>query len=61
MRPILNMTLIFLSSLRDPKPLVVGLQWIVECAKRKRRVGETPFLVDLSDEDVVGTRVRESP
>ena len=35
--------------LRDPKPLVVGIAWVVECVEQRRRVDETKFLVDVED------------
>ncbi|KAG6816582.1 hypothetical protein H0H87_004882 [Tephrocybe sp. NHM501043] len=33
--------------LRDPKPLVVGIAWVVECAEQRTKVDETKFLVNL--------------
>lgn len=39
----------FLRMLRDPKPLVVGIAWVVECVEQRRRVDETKFLVDVED------------
>ena len=39
----------------DTKPLVVGITWVVECAEKRERVKETPFLVDLYLENVAGT------
>lgn len=35
--------------LRDPKPLVVGIAWVVECVEQRKRVDETKFLVDIED------------
>ena len=35
--------------LRDPKPLVVGIAWVVECVEQRKRVNETKFLVDVED------------
>jgi len=35
--------------LRDPKPLVVGIAWVVECVEQRKRVDETKFLVDVED------------
>ena len=35
--------------LRDPKPLVVGIAWVVECVEQRKRVEETKFLVDVED------------
>ena len=48
----------FLPSCRlfeDPKPLVVGIQWVVECAEKHARVDETPYLVDLEGVGVAGS------
>ena len=38
-----------LRMLRDPKPLVVGIAWVVECVEQRKRVDETKFLVDVED------------
>ena len=35
--------------LRDPKPLVVGIAWVVECVEQRKKVDETKFLVDVED------------
>lgn len=35
--------------LRDPKPHVVGIAWVVECVEQRTQVDESKFLVDLSD------------
>ena len=43
------------SGLNDPKPLVVGIAWVVECAERKAHVDETKYLVSLENENVAGT------
>jgi hypothetical protein len=40
--------------MRDPKPFVVGISWVVECAEKCRRVGEENFLVDLEGLNVAG-------
>ena len=39
----------------DPKPLVVSISWVVECAEKRIRADETPYLVDLQFENVAGT------
>lgn len=41
--------------LRDPKPLVVGISWVVECVEQRKQVDETKFLVDLDGMNVAGT------
>lgn len=38
-----------LRMLRDPKPLVVGIAWVVECVEQRKRVDESKFLVDVED------------
>lgn len=43
------MLTIFFRMLRDPKPLVVGIAWVVECVEQRKRVDETKFLVDVED------------
>ncbi len=44
---------------KDPKPLVVGIAWVVECVEKRQRVEETRFLVDLAMANVAGVnRVR---
>ncbi len=40
--------------MREPKPFVVGISWVVECAEKCRRVGEENFLVDLEGVNVAG-------
>jgi hypothetical protein len=40
--------------MREPKPFVVGISWVVECAEKCRRVGEENFLVDLEGLNVAG-------
>jgi len=38
----------------EPKPLVVGIAWVVECAEKRVRADETPFLVNLDNVNVAG-------
>ncbi|KAF8070783.1 hypothetical protein FPV67DRAFT_1412813 [Lyophyllum atratum] len=44
--------------LRDPKPLVVGIAWVVECVEQRKQVDETKFLIDLEGMNVSGTNKR---
>ncbi|KAG6891493.1 hypothetical protein C0992_005632 [Termitomyces sp. T32_za158] len=44
--------------LRDPKPLVVGIAWVVECVEQKKHIDEARFLVDLDGVNVSGTNKR---
>lgn len=41
--------------LNEPRPLVVGIAWVVECVEQRARVDETRFLVDLENVNVAGT------
>jgi hypothetical protein len=41
--------------LREPKPLVVGIAWVVECVEQRRRVDEAKFIVNLDGVNVAGT------
>ncbi|KAF8633427.1 hypothetical protein AX17_004598 [Amanita inopinata Kibby_2008] len=44
--------------LRDPKPLVVGIAWVVECVEQRKHVDETNFLIDIADMNVAGVNKR---
>ncbi|TFK44858.1 hypothetical protein BDQ12DRAFT_39073 [Crucibulum laeve] len=44
--------------LRDPKPLVVGIAWVVECVEQRKRVDESKFLVDIEDINIAGINKR---
>jgi len=41
--------------MREPKPFVVGISWVVECAEQRKRVEEDNFIVDLEGLNVAGT------
>lgn len=41
--------------LNDPKPLVVGIAWVVECVEQRTRVDEDKFKIDLDLVNVAGT------
>lgn len=43
------------SILQDPKPLVVGIGWVVECVEQRIRVDEASFSVDLVGMNIAGT------
>lgn len=45
----------YIRLLRDPKPLVIGIGWVVECAEQQKRVEEAEFLVDLENAHFAGT------
>ncbi|KAH9918813.1 uncharacterized protein B0H18DRAFT_882571 [Fomitopsis serialis] len=42
--------------LKDPRPLVVGIAWVVECAEQCTRVDESRFLISLDGVNVAGTQ-----
>lgn len=42
------------SILQDPKPLVVGIGWVVECVEQRARVDEARFSVDLDGMNIAG-------
>ncbi|KAH7926963.1 hypothetical protein BV22DRAFT_1007962 [Leucogyrophana mollusca] len=44
--------------LNDPKPLVVGIAWVVECVEQRVRVDEAKFKIDLELVNVAGTNKR---
>ena len=43
-------------SLNDPKPLVVGIAWVVRCAELVTRVDETKYLISLEHENIAGVK-----
>ncbi|KAH9006605.1 hypothetical protein EDB86DRAFT_2794603 [Lactarius hatsudake] len=44
--------------MREPKPLVVGISWVVECTEQRRRVEENDFIVDLEGLNIAGNNKR---
>ncbi|KAF9812299.1 hypothetical protein IEO21_06241 [Rhodonia placenta] len=40
--------------LKERRPLVVGIAWVVECAEQRMHVDETRFLINLDEENVAG-------
>ncbi|KAG6861163.1 hypothetical protein C0995_003172 [Termitomyces sp. Mi166 len=44
--------------LRDPKPFVVGIAWVVECVEQRKHIDEAKFLVDLDGINISGTNKR---
>ena len=42
------------NTLPDPKPLLVGIGWVVECVERRQKVDETRFTIAVQDL-IVGT------
>ncbi|KII95747.1 hypothetical protein PLICRDRAFT_48701 [Plicaturopsis crispa FD-325 SS-3] len=44
--------------LHEPRPLVVGIAWVVECVEQRTRVDEAKFRVDLDGVNVAGVNKR---
>lgn len=40
--------------LNDPKPIVIGIAWVVECAEKRARVDEEKFKIDVDMINVAG-------
>ena len=40
--------------LKDPKPIVVGIAWVVECVEKRARVDEERFKIDVDMINVAG-------
>ncbi|KAF5320900.1 hypothetical protein D9619_001948 [Psilocybe cf. subviscida] len=45
-------------ALRDPKPHVVSIGWVVACAEQRKRVPEAEYLVDLEFANILGANKR---
>ncbi|GJE91497.1 BRCT domain-containing protein [Phanerochaete sordida] len=45
-------------ALNDPKPLVVGIGWVVACAEQKAHVPEQKYLISMDMENIAGTNKR---
>lgn len=43
------------SLLKEPRPLAVGIAWVVECVEQRARADEAKFKVDLEGVNVAGT------
>jgi hypothetical protein len=44
-------------ALSEPRPSVVGLGWVVECAEKLQRIPEKRFEVDLSSASLMTRKV----
>ena len=42
------------SMLKDPKPIVVDIAWVVECVEKRARVDEERFKIDVDMINVAG-------
>ena len=40
--------------LKDPKPIVVDIAWVVECVEKRARVDEERFKIDVDMINVAG-------
>ncbi|KAJ7795943.1 hypothetical protein B0H14DRAFT_2620407 [Mycena olivaceomarginata] len=38
-----------LRALPDPKPLVVGMEWVVQCAEKRTHENETRYLIEVDE------------
>ncbi|KAJ7690728.1 hypothetical protein B0H17DRAFT_1179847 [Mycena rosella] len=47
-------------ALSDPKPLVVGMEWVVQSAEKRNHEDETPYLIDMDDMNTTATKRRKS-
>ncbi|CEH14260.1 MICROCEPHALIN [Ceraceosorus bombacis] len=49
-------TLHYFRACDDPKPLLVGVNWVLKCLQEARRVDEEPYLVEIGKEAVFRKR-----
>ncbi|KAJ7125056.1 hypothetical protein C8R44DRAFT_874897 [Mycena epipterygia] len=47
-------------ALSDPKPLVVGMEWVVQSAEKRSHQDEAPYLIDMDDMNTTATKRRKS-
>ncbi|KAJ7076858.1 hypothetical protein B0H15DRAFT_790117 [Mycena belliarum] len=47
-------------ALSEPKPLVVGMEWVVQSAEKRNHEDETPYLIDMDDMNTTATKRRKS-
>ncbi|KAJ7938866.1 hypothetical protein B0H13DRAFT_1560971, partial [Mycena leptocephala] len=53
----LGRTLNLYRRLPNPKPLVVGMEWVVQSEKIGTHVDETSYLIEMDDMNTTGTKV----
>ncbi|KAJ6593558.1 hypothetical protein B0H19DRAFT_919775 [Mycena capillaripes] len=46
-------------ALNDPKPHVVGMEWVVQSAEKRKHEDETPYLIDMDDMNTTAIKVPE--
>ncbi|KAJ7798142.1 hypothetical protein B0H14DRAFT_2466455 [Mycena olivaceomarginata] len=56
----LGRTLAHYQGLPDPKPLVVGMEWVVQSAQERTHVDETLYLIDMDDMNTTTTKRHKS-
>ncbi|KAJ7862240.1 hypothetical protein B0H14DRAFT_2349588, partial [Mycena olivaceomarginata] len=44
-------------ALPDPKPLVVGMEWVVRSAEQRTHEDETPYLISIDDMNTTAMKV----
>ncbi|KAF7315215.1 BRCT domain-containing protein [Mycena indigotica] len=47
-------------ALSEPRPFLVGMEWVVKCAETKTRQDETPYLIDLDDMNTTAPKRRKT-
>ncbi|KAJ7928476.1 hypothetical protein B0H13DRAFT_1597352 [Mycena leptocephala] len=47
-------------ALPDPKPHVVGMEWVVQSAEKRNHEDETPYLIDMDDMNTTAIKRRKS-
>ncbi|KAJ7244189.1 hypothetical protein B0H12DRAFT_1129822 [Mycena haematopus] len=47
-------------ALSDPKPHVVGMEWVIQSAEKRIHEDETPYLIDMDDMNTTATKRRKS-
>ncbi|KAJ6558423.1 hypothetical protein DFH09DRAFT_1162762 [Mycena vulgaris] len=47
-------------ALSDPKPHVVGMEWVVQSAEKRAHEDETPYLIDMDDMNTTAMKRRKS-
>ncbi|KAJ7039093.1 hypothetical protein C8F04DRAFT_1033774 [Mycena alexandri] len=47
-------------ALADPKPHVVGMEWVVQSAEKRIHEDETPYLIDMDDMNTTAIKRRKS-
>ncbi|KAJ7840651.1 hypothetical protein B0H13DRAFT_1556805, partial [Mycena leptocephala] len=43
--------------LPDSKPLVVGMEWVIQSAEKRTHIDETPYLIEMDDMKTASRKV----